>query len=237
MGVFFVTIFGEAVMIALLGRRFTRYFGEGALNHVVVATMLGGSLVLLLYTVPFLGFITWKVFGIIGWGVVIYTLFLEIRKNRPMPTDPSEAAAVAGTTKAVPEESQPPELPLTSMTRAGFWIRITATLIDVIVVGIVGLILFLSDWFLLLFAVYCTVLWVTKGTTVGGVVFGLKIVRLDEGPIDWSVGIVRVFGGFLSLVVAGLGFIWVAFDHEKQSWHDKIAGTVVVRVPKSVSLI
>jgi uncharacterized RDD family membrane protein YckC len=26
-------------------------------------------------------------------------------------------------------------------------------------------------------------------------------------------------------------------DHERQAWHDKIAGTVVVRVPKGVSLV
>jgi len=49
--------------------------------------------------------------------------------------------------------------------------------------------------------------------------------------------VVRALGCFLSLLVCGLGFIWVAFDQEKQSWHDKIAGTVVVRVPKGVSLI
>ena len=43
--------------------------------------------------------------------------------------------------------------------------------------------------------------------------------------------------GFLSLFVAGLGFIWVAFDDEKQSWHDKIAGTTIVRVPKGTPLL
>jgi uncharacterized RDD family membrane protein YckC len=37
--------------------------------------------------------------------------------------------------------------------------------------------------------------------------------------------------------VAGLGFFWIAFDHERQAWHDKIAGTVVVRVPKTVPLV
>jgi uncharacterized RDD family membrane protein YckC len=26
-----------------------------------------------------------------------------------------------------------------------------------------------------------------------------------------------------------LGFVWVAFDRRKQGWHDKLAGTVVVR--------
>jgi uncharacterized RDD family membrane protein YckC len=27
-----------------------------------------------------------------------------------------------------------------------------------------------------------------------------------------------------------IGLIWVAFDKKKQSWHDKLAGTVVVRI-------
>ena len=40
-----------------------------------------------------------------------------------------------------------------------------------------------------------------------------------------------------ALAVVGLGFIWVAIDDEKQSWHDTIAGTTVVSVPKGVSLL
>jgi uncharacterized RDD family membrane protein YckC len=87
------------------------------------------------------------------------------------------------------------------------------------------------------YAVYCVVMWATKGTTVGGIICGLKLVRLDDRPVTWSVAIVRALGAFLSLVVAGLGFIWVAFDDEKQSWHDKIAGTTIVRVPKGTPLL
>jgi uncharacterized RDD family membrane protein YckC len=30
----------------------------------------------------------------------------------------------------------------------------------------------------------------------------------------------------------GLGFLWIAFDDRKQGWHDKIAGTVVIRKPR-----
>ncbi|HEY4989416.1 MAG TPA: AIR carboxylase family protein, partial [Opitutaceae bacterium] len=45
-------------------------------------------------------------------------------------------------------------------------------------------------------------------------------------------------GPFAASVLAlGLGFIWIAFDREKQGWHDKIAGTVVVRLPKGSSLV
>ena len=80
-------------------------------------------------------------------------------------------------------------------------------------------------------------MWKLKGTTIGGIVCGLKVLRIDQRELDWATAIVRALGCFLSLVVGGLGFIWVAFDDEKQSWHDKIAGTTVVRVPKGVSLV
>jgi uncharacterized RDD family membrane protein YckC len=39
------------------------------------------------------------------------------------------------------------------------------------------------------------------------------------------------------VIPAGLGFLWIVFDEEKQSWHDKVAGTVVVHAPKGMSLV
>jgi uncharacterized RDD family membrane protein YckC len=48
---------------------------------------------------------------------------------------------------------------------------------------------------------------------------------------------VRALGCFLSMIVACLGFIWIAIDSEKQAWHDKIAGTVVVRTSKAAALV
>ena len=90
---------------------------------------------------------------------------------------------------------------------------------------------------LLVLAVYGAAMWKTKGTTIGGIVCGLKVVRLDDREIDWPTAAVRALSCFLSLVVGGLGFIWVIFDADRQSWHDKIAGTTVVRVPKGGSLL
>jgi uncharacterized RDD family membrane protein YckC len=55
--------------------------------------------------------------------------------------------------------------------------------------------------------------------------------------MDWGVALVRGLSAFLSLVVFGLGFIWVAFDDAKQSWHDKVAGTTIVKVPKGTPLL
>jgi uncharacterized RDD family membrane protein YckC len=79
-------------------------------------------------------------------------------------------------------------------------------------------------------------MWKLRGSTVGGIIFDLRVVRLDGRIVDWETAIVRALACFLSLAVAGLGFIWIVFDRDNQAWHDKIAGTVVVRVPKGVPL-
>jgi uncharacterized RDD family membrane protein YckC len=90
---------------------------------------------------------------------------------------------------------------------------------------------------LIALAGYGAVMWKLKRSTVGGIICGLQVARLDGREIDWSTAIVRALGCFVSLAVAGLGFIWIAIDQERQSWHDKIAGTVVVRAAKSPSLV
>ncbi len=131
---------------------------------------------------------------------------------------------------------------MSTLPRAGFWPRLGATLLDVILIAIVLNViqtrhLHLTDYFLAWAGLYHVAMWGLKGTTVGGIVFGLKVVRLDDRPMDWSIAIVRGLSSYISLFVIGLGFAWVAFDPERQSWHDKIAGTTIVRVPKGFSLI
>ncbi len=134
-------------------------------------------------------------------------------------------------------------VPITSaLPRAGFGVRLGALLIDSALVFFV--VLMISRGFrggpgMLApgMAVYLIALWGLKGTTIGGIICGLKVVRLDDRPLDWTTAVVRGLAGFLSVLPAGLGFLWVAFDEEKQSWHDKVAGTVVVHAPKGMSLV
>jgi uncharacterized RDD family membrane protein YckC len=153
---------------------------------------------------------------------------------------PAAAAVSPPPAAAMPPPLRPsPTVSASTLPRAGFWIRILASLLDAILMGLVIAVLphALQPNYLLLYGAYCAAMWSLKGTTIGGIVCGLKVVRLDERPVDWMTGIVRALGGFLSLCVAGIGFIWVAFDDDKQSWHDKIAGTTIVLVPKGVSLV
>src|SRR5207248_9904058 len=90
---------------------------------------------------------------------------------------------------------------------------------------------------LLLWFIYHVAMWAWKGTTIGGTVMGIKVVRVDGRAVDVGVALVRAAASIFSLLVLGLGFFWAGWNREKQSWHDKIAGTVMVKVPRGVPLL
>jgi uncharacterized RDD family membrane protein YckC len=121
------------------------------------------------------------------------------------------------------------------LPRAGFWIRMAALLLDVVLVGFAMSLLHnpIGDFHIVILAIYGAVMWKLRGTTVGGIVFDLHVVRVDGRPLDWETVVVRALGCFLSLAVVGLGFIWIALDDNHQAWHDKIAGTLVVRAKRN----
>jgi uncharacterized RDD family membrane protein YckC/cytoskeletal protein CcmA (bactofilin family) len=160
------------------------------------------------------------------------------------PAEPLSAAPLAA--GPGPAAAQP--IFSAALPRAGFWVRMIALFIDSVIISAAcgslfspAQVIHLShfslqgmNWMLPL-AIYGAMMWKLKGTTIGGMIFGLQVVRADGRPVDWETAIVRALACFLSTVL-WLGFIWIAFDPEKQSWHDKIAGTVVVRT-KGVSLV
>src|SRR5712671_263019 len=252
---FIAGLFGKAVTLAWIGRRIIPQRDPEHAPHPVLAVLVGGAIMLLLYVIPVFGFIAYKMLSILGLGIVVYTLLLAHRSSRAAVEAPPSAPAAAPAAAAAPEAATapllepapaeaatpPPPAPAISIAledRAGFWHRALALLLDLILVGIMCTIVGLhSHGLLLLLAAYGAVMWKLRGTTIGGIVCNLRVVRLDGRPIDWPTAIVRALGCFLSAAVAGLGFIWVVFDPERQSWHDKIAGTVVVRAPRATPLV
>lgn len=131
----------------------------------------------------------------------------------------------------------------------GFWARVGAALIDTIIllliispmlVAIYGWEYYYTDGWVkgpadvliswVLPAVACIWLWHKLRATPGKMLIGAEIVDADTGgPMTLSQSVIRYLGYFVSTIPLGLGLIWVAFDPRKQGWHDKIAGTVVVR--------
>lgn len=88
----------------------------------------------------------------------------------------------------------------------------------------------LAGLFQLASIAYFVGFWTWRGQTPGMMLFGLRVAReIDGARPGLARSVLRYVGYVLSWIALFIGFIWVAFDSRKQGWHDKIAGTVVVR--------
>lgn len=132
---------------------------------------------------------------------------------------------------------------------AGFWIRVWASVIDSVLVAVIifplltaiygaaywdsekvvqGPMDFLLSWVAPAIAV--VLFWISRQATPGKMAVGARIVDAKTGG-NPSTGqlLGRYAGYYLAAIPLLLGLVWVAFDPRKQGWHDKLAGTVVVR--------
>jgi len=79
-------------------------------------------------------------------------------------------------------------------------------------------------------AVAIIAFWIARQATPGKMLIGARIVDAETGaPLTRRQAIVRYLGYYVSLFGLGIGFLWVGWDRRKQGWHDKLAGTVVIR--------
>jgi len=67
------------------------------------------------------------------------------------------------------------------------------------------------------------------GQTIGKMILGLRVVKTDGQPLSFSRALARTIVYALSAIPFFLGFFWVGFTSSKRSWHDLIAGTMVIR--------
>lgn len=131
---------------------------------------------------------------------------------------------------------------------AGFWLRLAASLIDTLWLGLliyalVALLIgpealrpgvpytplrVVLEWVLPISIVIA--FWVFRSATPGKMLFKLKVVDADTlGPVPVPRLLLRYAGYYIASLPLGLGLMWVGWDARKQGWHDKIAGTVVIR--------
>lgn len=69
-----------------------------------------------------------------------------------------------------------------------------------------------------------------KGQTPGRKALGLRVVDRDSGgSIGRGRGIARGLMGIVSGVALALGHLWSIWDSEKQTWHDKVASSIVIK--------
>jgi len=72
--------------------------------------------------------------------------------------------------------------------------------------------------------------WIKFQATPGKMATSLRVVDAKTGkPLSIGQAVGRYFAYIVSLLPLGLGIFWIVFDKRKQGWHDKLAGSVVVR--------
>ncbi len=150
---------------------------------------------------------------------------------------------------AMPEQSLRFKKELISFDLAGISLRAAAFLVDLILIFVIttltlkiGLLIVDTDfgtnmnvvaslYLILLFlsSTYFVFLQGLAGQTIGKMLFGIRVIRDDgESPGPWEA-FVRWLGYFISTFFIFVGFVWAIFDSKGQAWHDKFAGTYVVK--------
>jgi uncharacterized RDD family membrane protein YckC len=140
----------------------------------------------------------------------------------------------------------------TELEYVGFWLRLGAGLVDsfMLMMVLVPLTIGVFGWSRLATAIHVSgtedlvatwilpgililTIWTARHRSRGMAV--ISAVVLDErtsSPPSFGQHVGRYLGYFLAVIPFGLGLVWVAFDSKKQGWHDKLAGTIVVRPRK-----
>ena len=97
----------------------------------------------------------------------------------------------------------------------------------------------LASMFWAFIGYFVFLLWfLAKGKTPGKWLVRIQVADKRNGSFP-GLGrmIVReIFGKWVSGLFLGIGYLWAVFDRDGQAWHDKIAGTVVLRKPASLAL-
>ncbi|HII06221.1 MAG TPA: RDD family protein [Methanotrichaceae archaeon] len=135
---------------------------------------------------------------------------------------------------------------------AGAGSRLVSYLIDVIILTVVYFALSIifglpveeelmntEDFTTAFYALYIVVAVITigyytyffgKGQTPGMKLVSIKLIRANGvSPVGYGKGLLRWIGMEISGFVLFLGYIWILIDKKNQGWHDKIAGTYVVK--------
>lgn len=131
------------------------------------------------------------------------------------------------------------------LKKAGFWMRVSALIIDEIILVILTYILlqiikplisvelFHSLWFIIFFYEfldynYYTLFWFFGGQTPGKKILKTKLIKVDGSNFTYKDAFIRYWSWMIGVALLGIGYFWIAFHKNKQGWNDIAAGTYVI---------
>lgn len=89
-----------------------------------------------------------------------------------------------------------------------------------------------SAYMLLVSFLFFAWFWLHGGQTLGLRVWRLRLVRNDGGPLTPRHALLRYLAALLSCAACGLGFLWALADRERLTWHDRLSGTRIIKLPR-----
>jgi uncharacterized RDD family membrane protein YckC len=153
------------------------------------------------------------------------------------PDDPEASMTTAQ--QPDPFGTMPVALKGPSGPRAGFWLRFAAFFLDlfILLVPYIALVVVVGapaakTLMLFVATAYFALLESSPGgQTLGEKAAGIRVIDLHTGgSISVGRSLIRTLGRWVSFFVFGLGYLWMLWDPEKQTWHDKMGGAVMVPV-------
>jgi len=70
--------------------------------------------------------------------------------------------------------------------------------------------------------------WTHSGQTLGMLAWRIRVIRADGSLLRWRDVFKRLAAALLSWSAVGLGYLWLLFDRERLTWHDRLSGTRIV---------
>lgn len=99
--------------------------------------------------------------------------------------------------------------------------------------GYAGNHLLLQIYLLVSPGVFFAWFWTHGGQTLGMRAWRIRVVTTQGQTLTWKQAALRYTGAIFSLVILGLGYLWIYIDKNKASWHDKLSGSCLVMVRKN----
>jgi uncharacterized RDD family membrane protein YckC len=123
-----------------------------------------------------------------------------------------------------------------SIDYASFWRRFGAILIDGLIIGLADmiilkasdinafsiLIVILIDFSYEIFSIY------HNGMTIGKKALKIRVISTLGDKLTLKQAFIRYFSKTLSETFLSIGYLWMLFNDNRQTWHDKLASTIVI---------
>lgn len=177
------------------------------------------------------------------------------RQTFPLPAGEPPVSDRPAIESPAPQPTVHPD-PVTSITprdlpKAGFWIRATAAILDVVLVFLLqstlggllflvgaamvpasdGLAMLVQIFTYLLSCIYYIFFTGYCGQTPGKMALRIKVIRTNGDSLSYLRAAFReIPAKFLAGIIFGIGYLMVAFDDQKQGLHDRMADTYVIKL-------